>query len=109
MHGIKWPSTNPKLLCVEYLTPGDVELITKGEMVVRMGEEEMEEENEEEEEEGEVVRESVEEERMEVEVEEEGGREEEEVLVRDTSSRIRQGVYLGLSESVIAVYMYCRK
>jgi len=35
IHGIKWPSTNPKLLCVEYLTPGDVERITEGEMVAR--------------------------------------------------------------------------
>ena len=91
IHGIKWPSTNPKLLCADYLTPSDVQRITDGEMVVEAVQEEEEEEEEEgeeeEEEEKEIRRESGEEEKMEAEGEKGGGGgggEEEEVVPSDT-------------------------
>ena len=35
LHGIKWPSTNPRLLCVDFLTPAEAERITQGEFVIR--------------------------------------------------------------------------
>ena len=74
IHGIKWPSTNPKLLCADYLTPSDVQRITDGEMVVEAVQEE---EEEEEEEEREIRGESGEEEKMEAEGERGGGEGEE--------------------------------
>ena len=80
IHGIKWPSTNPKLLCADYLTPSDVQRITGGEMVVEAVQEE---EEEEEEEEKEIRVESGEEEKMEAEGER-GGGEGEEVVPSDT-------------------------
>ena len=82
IHGIKWPSTNPKLLCADYLTPSDVQRITDGEMVVEAVQEE--EEEEEEEEEREIKGESGEEEKMEAEGEQGGGGEGEEIVPSDT-------------------------
>ena len=46
LHGIKWPSTNPRLLCVDFLTPAEAERITQGELVIRE-EKEVEPEREE--------------------------------------------------------------
>ena len=37
IHGIKWPSTNPKYLIADFLSPSDVAQISKGELVIQEG------------------------------------------------------------------------
>ena len=34
LHGIKWPSTNPKLLSVDFLTAEEARKLTEGELVI---------------------------------------------------------------------------
>lgn len=34
LHGLKWPSTNPKLLAVDFLSPDQVQKISDGDLVV---------------------------------------------------------------------------
>ena len=34
LHGLKWPSTNPKLLSVDFLSPEEVQKISEGDLVV---------------------------------------------------------------------------
>ena len=34
LHGLKWPSTNPKLLAVDFLSPDQVQKISEGDLVV---------------------------------------------------------------------------
>ena len=35
IHGIKWPSTNPKYLVADFLSPSDVARISKGQFVIQ--------------------------------------------------------------------------
>ncbi len=35
VHGIKWPTTNPKYLSVDYLDPGEVAKVTEGQLVIQ--------------------------------------------------------------------------
>ena len=56
LHGLKWPSTNPKLLAVDFLSPDQVQKISDGDLVVMEAPPEVESMEGEEEERGEEVK-----------------------------------------------------
>ncbi len=35
VHGVKWPTTNPKYLSVDYLSSGEVARVTDGQLVIQ--------------------------------------------------------------------------